>query len=418
MNRRAQTGFLDDADATALTDTREIEATPATQSPSPGQGVPGVGSTLEAAAGAQLPIQPATVAPAAPRTGQLAPTPGSLRTQAEAQTGPTAVIRAPDAPHSPVKPRDVWYPSALLQFVHDNVALAEDDAVIRWWAAYRFEKEFRLFNGQEFKLQPVLERARKDLLESLVQANTREVTILVSAQIGTYDFKAQRFPISLDLSQGAVTLSTRRATVSHGCHLVLCRAAAAATGITLKVDDLNLIFVLPMDSGSAQDFVEKRTGIGGSVNRSVVIVLTVKLDGVGFKSWFNSGAAGTGVLESAAFFPDQQLARPLYVLAEPDLDWMRAAKAAAKAAQMAAQAKAEEERQAAKAAQMAAQAKAEEERQAAKAAQMAASGNSLSAKSPSGKYFIQNLGGSPSSLDFHSNGTVDSGHTWAGKHHV
>ena len=177
----------------------------------------------------------------------------------------------------------------------------------------------------------------------------------------------------------------------------------AATGITLKVDDLDSIFVLPMDSGSAQDFVEKRTGIGGSVNRSVVIVLTVKLDGVGFKSRFNSGAAGTGVLESAAFFPDQQLARPLYVLAEPDLDRMRAAKAAA----MAAQAKAEEERQAAKAAQMAAQAKVEQEQQAAKAAQMAASGNSLSAKSPSGKYFIQNLGGSPSTLDFHSNGTVD-----------
>ena len=161
-----------------------------------------------------------------------------------------------------------------------------------------------------------------------------------------------------------------------------------------------------MDSGSAQDFVEKRTGFG-SVNRSVVIVLTVKLDGVGFtKSRFNS-LAGAGVLESAAFFSDPQSTRPIYVLAEPDLDRLRAAKAAAKAAQMAAQAKAEEERQAAKAAQMAAQAKAEEERQAAKAAQMAASGKSLSAKSPSGKYFIQNLGGEPGSLDFHSNGTVD-----------
>ena len=55
VNRRAQTGFLDDADATALAGTRETEATPATQSPSPGQGVPGVGSALEAAAGAQLP---------------------------------------------------------------------------------------------------------------------------------------------------------------------------------------------------------------------------------------------------------------------------------------------------------------------------------------------------------------------------
>ena len=408
VNRRPQTGFLDDADATALAGTGETEATPATQSPSPGQGVPGAGSPLEAAAGAQLPIQPATVAPAAPPPGQLAPTPGSLRPQAGAQTGLAAATPAPDVPPRPVKPRDVWYPSALLQVVHDNVALAKDDAVIRWWAAYRFEKEFRLFTGQEFKLQPVLERARKDLLESLVQANTREVTILVSAQIGTYDFKAQRFPISLDLSQGAGNALDQKSNSFHMDAISCCAVPPpAATGITLKVDDLDSIFALPMDSGSAQDFVEKRTGIGGSVNRSVVIVLTVKLDGVGFKSRFNSGAAGTGVLESAAFFPDQQLARPLYVLAEPDLDRMRAAKAAAKAAQMAAQAKAEEERQAAKAAQMAAQAKAEEERQAAKAAQMAASGNSLSAKSPSGKYFIQNLGGSPSSLDFHSNGTVD-----------
>ena len=227
VNRRPQTGFLDDADATALAGTRETEATPATQSPSPGQGVPGVGSALEAAAAAQPPIQPATVAPAAPPLGQLAPTPGSLRPQAGAQTGLAAATRAPDVPPPPVKPRDVWYPSALLQVVHDTVALAKDDAVIRWWAAYRFEKEFRLFNGQEFKLQPVLERARKDLLESLVQANTREVTILVSAQIGTYDFKAQRFPISLDLSSGRRQRSRpEEQQFPHGCHLVLCRAAA------------------------------------------------------------------------------------------------------------------------------------------------------------------------------------------------
>ena len=51
VNRRPQTGFLDDADATALAGTGETEATPATQSPSPGQGVPGVGSAPEAATG-------------------------------------------------------------------------------------------------------------------------------------------------------------------------------------------------------------------------------------------------------------------------------------------------------------------------------------------------------------------------------
>jgi len=55
VNRRPQTGFLDDADATALAGTRETEATPATQSPSPGQGVPAVGSPLEAAAAAPDP---------------------------------------------------------------------------------------------------------------------------------------------------------------------------------------------------------------------------------------------------------------------------------------------------------------------------------------------------------------------------
>ena len=94
VNRRPQTGFLDDADATALAGARETEATPATQSPSPGQGVPGVGSALEAAAAAQPPIQPATVAPAAPPLGQTAPTPGSLRPQ----TDLAAATRTPDAP--------------------------------------------------------------------------------------------------------------------------------------------------------------------------------------------------------------------------------------------------------------------------------------------------------------------------------
>ena len=55
VNRRPQTGFLDDADATSLAGKQETEATPATQSPSPGQGVPADGSALEAAAAAPGP---------------------------------------------------------------------------------------------------------------------------------------------------------------------------------------------------------------------------------------------------------------------------------------------------------------------------------------------------------------------------
>jgi DNA-binding transcriptional MerR regulator len=49
-------------------------------------------------AAAQLPIQAATVAPAAPPLGQLAPTPGSLRPQAGAQTGLAAATPAEAAP--------------------------------------------------------------------------------------------------------------------------------------------------------------------------------------------------------------------------------------------------------------------------------------------------------------------------------
>jgi len=278
---------------------------------------------------AAVPPSSATAAPAAlpqplpPPRVVVKPPPSPVQPQVPAQA--QAAAPAP----IPALPRDYNYAGALLAYIHTNPSLARDPKILRWWAAYRYFREYQKVWNQEFKIQPLLEQAKEDLAQTLAQRNGQLVTVLINSQFGTYDFSRHQFPIMLNAQQVSVSNPI---------------PASGIQGIPItfvfKVPDLDSITVLPMEPVAAQIFEEKRTR-WGNVDRQIAIAVTIKLDASGFTpTWGNLVAAGT--LESATIFANARGEQPLYEISSAELGRMRAERAAQKAAL----AKAEAERQA------------------------------------------------------------------------
>lgn len=267
----------------------------------------------------------ATTAAPVPPPAPAAP-PAPVAPQVTAAAPQPAPASAP--PAAPPLPRDVNYASAAIRLVKDNPSLAQDDGLLRCWAAYRFEKEYAQFRNQEFKLQPVLQKARADLAETVAQSDGQRVVAVLNASFENYNFDTQQFPIHLKMDN---------VSFSRQCYT---QSEAVPNSLTIKVPDLDSITGLPMESKAAQAFADKRTRYG-SIDRRIAIALTIKLEsGFAKGGWFSMVASGT--LESATIYADADATQPLYWLTPEELDKMRAARAAEKAAL----AKAEEERKA------------------------------------------------------------------------
>lgn len=241
-----------------------------------------------------------------------------------------AAITAPPRTQPTVPPRDVNYAAAMIQLVKHNPALIQDDGFIRCWAASHFERDYNQFRQQEFRLKQILQQAQADLETAVAQSDGEHMTVLVNASFDSYDFNRQAFPISL--RDDNLKFSPR-------CHNIDSRSLPDMA--ILKISNLDDISGLPMGSDDARAFADRRTRYG-SINRQVAIALTVKLDPSGFAkgSWGEVAAGGT--VESAVFYADFTATQPIYSLSSEDLERMREERAVEKAAQ----AKAEEDRQA------------------------------------------------------------------------
>lgn len=227
------------------------------------------------------------------------------------------------------RPRDVNYASMMLRMVKDKPSLAQNDAVLRCWAQYRFGKEYSRFRRQEFKLQPVLKKAQADLMASVAEHDGQHITVTISTDFGSYDFKTQKFPISLEMNG---------ITLHRSCHV---HSDDVPDAFTVKILDLDAITGLPMAQEAAKAFVANRTRYR-SVDREISIAVVVKVGSSGIVEgkWGRVGVAGT--IESAAIFADSAAKQPLYRLASERLAKLRADRAAEKVAL----AKAEEARKA------------------------------------------------------------------------
>lgn len=286
-----------------------------------------------AAAPASAPIAVPKAEP--PLATTAAPVPPSAPAAPPAPVAPQVTAAAPQPapasapPAAPPLPRDVNYASAMIRLVKDAPSIAQDDGLLRCWAAYRFEKEYAQFKNQEFKLQPVLQKARADLAETVAQNDGQRVTAVINASFDGYNFDTQQFPISLRMES---------LNFNRQCYT---QSQALPSTLTVKVPDLDAITGLPMESKAAQAFADKRTRYG-SVDRRIAIAVTVKLDSGGFVKGSWGQMVTTGTLESATIYADADATQPLYWLTPDELEKMRAARAAEKAAI----AQAEEERKA------------------------------------------------------------------------
>jgi len=265
------------------------------------------------------PIVPPVAAPAP------APTPTPTIAQTPAQTS------APAAP-TIMMPKEKGYIGLLLRILKDNPALAAEEATIKFWAAYKFNREYSQVQFQEFKLQPLLARAKDDLsqtISSLPQADYERGVAIFNTSFDAYNFQKQVFPITLNFDQ--VTFNTP--------HYI---QSSLPSTIALKVPDLDAIAGIPMDPTAAQAFTERRTR-WNSVNRSVSIAVVIKIDPSGFHrdGWGYQAALGT--VESATFFTDNELREQIFQIGPDEFAKWRQAKAEEKVAAAAAAAQREAE---------------------------------------------------------------------------
>jgi hypothetical protein len=268
-----------------------------------------------------------------PATGSAAPV---QTVQAPIQQ--TSQLAGPPPLQSPVDsapasgtvlPKIFGYPAALLKYVREKPSLMQDEGVLREWALIRFGQEYNQVANQEFKLRPLLDRAKADISTTLAQSDPDHVTILFDVQFGQYDFQNQLFPISMAMES---------LQVNKPC---CANSQNAPNMITFKVSDLSSITGLPMKADDAQAFVQHRTQ-WNSVNRSLVVAAVIKVDPSGFQldAWGNVTTSGN--LEAAAIISDVRSMQVLSWLSHETIGQMRIAKAAEKAAAE----KAEAERQA------------------------------------------------------------------------
>ncbi|HEY8037843.1 MAG TPA: DUF4852 domain-containing protein [Methylobacter sp.] len=241
---------------------------------------------------------------------------------------PPEVLPQPTTAAS-VLPRDTGYFSALIQFLRANPSLADDAGVIRLWASYRFAREYEQVANQEFKLQPVIQKAKADLAATLAQADSGRINIIFNSNFDAYDFNKQMFPIAISGNDFRLT---------KPCCL---ESPNLPNSFVLKVSGLDAITGLPMDNVAAETFAEKRTQYG-RINRTISLAVSVKLDSADFtkNSWGVISALGT--LDTAAFLDNKDDTKTIYQLTQSELQKMREAKAAAEAIA----AKAEVDRQA------------------------------------------------------------------------
>lgn len=237
---------------------------------------------------------PAAVPQASPSLA--APAVGAQPAVSSPQAEPTVSPSPANVTPQPEAER-IDYFDTLARWLRDNPALAQDESTIRLWAAHRYGREYNAVQNQEFKVQPILQKARADFAGFLEKPRGDLVTIATRAYIGSYDFDKRRFP--MDQLGGQFSLN-------RPC----CQSAKVPSGFSVKVQDMDVISGLPMAPSEAQAFVERRTRYG-SVNRTIYLALQVRLDKAGFKSDGWGGPTILGTVEAVTFYPDDDMVQPI-----------------------------------------------------------------------------------------------------------
>lgn len=249
-----------------------------------------------------------------------APAPAASAGVAAASQPPSPSPVAPP-PHAATDatgpaPREIGYASALLAYLQVKPEMARNDGVVRWWASYRYPNEYFQVKYQEFKLQPLLDRASRDLAETIKRNDGRLVTALLASEIESYDFQTRRFPLKL------------KGDEIHLNNNDVFAAGGAPGGFTIETRDLDLIDGVPMDRASAESFAEKRTQYG-RMNRGIYIAATLRLDGREFTpNGYADQMKTSGALESVVVYGDKQGAQPIYRLGATEIEAMRKERAA------------------------------------------------------------------------------------------
>jgi hypothetical protein len=252
------------------------------------------------------------------------PEPAPLATHASPHPSDSAGIEAGaheqlSTPAPFVLPRDLNYPSFVVALAQRNPAVLSNPETIRYWAAYRFRRDFERLANQEFELQPLLDQARRDLQQTIAATPTGRVYVTLSTQFGTYDFQRHSFPIPIGGSR-----------LTFGMDPCCQPGDALPRSVQLDLEALDAIDSLPMGEAEAQRFAASRTRYG-SIDRRIVLLLTLQLNDAGVGPLLDGQSSAAGAVQGADVLAGHNLETIVHQFPASELAELRAASARAKA---------------------------------------------------------------------------------------
>lgn len=248
------------------------------QSTSPSPSPAPAGAAVEAQASeAQASGAPSSVVPAQPAE------PSALAPVVEGQAGEGQPVM------------DYWL--ALLFWLKNNPAFARDDEILRLWAFHENPDAYNAVRNQEFKLQPLLQKAGDDIAEAVKKTDFDHVKVAVNAVFGIYVPETQGFLLTASVDD---------------MFFVPCCGFRKAPGVFMtSLKELDLIRSLPMKPDAARSFEERRTNYG-NVDRSLRVVATVGLTYSGTSPDGRDGGVIRGTIQNAVVYGDEKMTEPVF----------------------------------------------------------------------------------------------------------
>jgi hypothetical protein len=234
------------------------ETTSAAVDDAPATPAPAEATSQEASVSPETPVVPA---PNVPTSDQLAASASEAGSPALAMMGSAADPASASTLDTKIANIEGLTDDQILILVYlkHNPEVAALDSTAHFWARSRFSKEYEENDANEFSIQPIIDKARQDLLDRLSGLpDTLAVDLTIAVELGTYDKAGQSFPLSI------------RGIDLEESYNVRC-TLGVPDYFDINLANAPVVERLPMDAGSAQALIQKITDDYGSTDRDLLI---------------------------------------------------------------------------------------------------------------------------------------------------
>jgi hypothetical protein len=260
--------------------------------------------------------QPQSTAAAPTTLANIQTTPAQAMS-APLPMSPQATVPPTDTAEATVHPLDDGYASFILARVAGDRSLSKSPGALHAWAVRKYNKEYRAFSNQEFKLNALLGRVQGEIERFAQSATPNELTTVLTVSFQNYDFSRKVYPLetirNIQLERGYLTGSINDNDFPANINI-------NAEGI----EDV----AIAMPPAQAEAFLNAHTNRYNNVDRRVWLAIRLRFDPTK-RNASTRGYVLPATLLASTIYSDEGLTRVVSNISPLDLDVFRAARASA-----------------------------------------------------------------------------------------